>query len=72
MNRHRAPPDITERTRAFVDAFGVERAARTLGVGRETVLRLAGGLPVRRGSIALVRESLAARDAAAERKDRGL
>lgn len=38
--------------------FGVPDTARRLGLHRETVLAVAAGVPVRAGSLALVRERL--------------
>lgn len=42
-----------------VEASGVNRVARALGVGREAVCRVASGMPTRRGTLALVRQAIA-------------
>jgi len=55
---------LAARVKALVDREGVSAAARTLGVSREAVARLAGGLDVRRGTVALAEKSLATLDAA--------
>lgn len=56
-------PDITDRERETVRAvlidLGEERAAQRLGVGRRALLRIAAGLHVRPGTIALLRLALA-------------
>lgn len=44
-------------------SFGLEAVAKWLNVGRDTLVRLIGGLPVRRGSIAIVRQAIADRGA---------
>jgi hypothetical protein len=61
-----APPTVTltnaERTAlAFlrVEAHGIFRAFALVGVSRDTYERAAGGLPIRRGSAALIRMALA-------------
>lgn len=41
------------------EARGIFRAAALLGVSRDTYERAAGGLPIRRGSAALIRMALA-------------
>jgi hypothetical protein len=54
--------DATERRvlRALVDRVGLVAAARQLGVAREPVVRVLGGLGVRRGTTAIIRAALAA------------
>lgn len=47
--------------RRLVQQRGVAGAARMLGVSRGVVASAAGGIGVRRGSLELVREALAAR-----------
>lgn len=46
--------------KALMLADGERAACRKLGIDRTTAARVAAGLPVRRGTLALVRESLAA------------
>ena len=41
-----------------VEAHGIFQAAAILGVSRDTYERAAGGLPIRRGSAALIRMAL--------------
>jgi hypothetical protein len=45
------------------EARGISRASGLVGVSRDTYERAAGGLPIRRGSAALVRTALARTDA---------
>ncbi len=60
-------PDDDIRTRAakLVREQGPNGAAKDLGVGRETVLSLAAGARVNRGTLALIRERLRRGNAAA-------
>lgn len=50
--------DLRKRVRALVDARGVDRAARALGLTKEPVLRFCAGLEVRAGTIALVERNI--------------
>lgn len=54
---------LAARVKALADREGVSAAARILGVSREAVARLAGGLDVRRGTVALAEKGLDALDA---------
>ena len=51
------------RVRRLVDELGVVAAAKALGLGHTTITRLANGLDVRAGTLALVREKLSELDA---------
>jgi hypothetical protein len=42
-----------------VEAHGIWKASALVGVSRDTYERAAGGLPIRRGSAALIRMALA-------------
>jgi len=52
------PPDVIARARVYVEALGLQKAARNLGVGREGLARVVAGLRVRRGSLLLVARGL--------------
>lgn len=54
-----APLDLSA-LRATVAALGTLPAAARLGVNRESLLRLLAGLPVRRGTLALIHQNLSA------------
>jgi hypothetical protein len=41
-----------------VDELGVLKTAANVGVSRETIVRIIAGLPVHRGSVALLRQHL--------------
>jgi hypothetical protein len=59
--RGSAPPaEIRESCRELVERCGGSRAAKRLGISRDALMALAGGLPVQAGTIALARERLAA------------
>lgn len=49
-----------QQLRKLVDSQGLAAAARTLGLSRGVVASSAGGIGVRRGSLELIREALAA------------
>lgn len=53
-----SPEELTE-LRAFVEGVGMNEAARRLEVSRETVTRALALVPIRRGSVALLRSQLA-------------
>jgi hypothetical protein len=48
--------------RAYVDRVGILAAVDRLRVGRESVARAIGGMPIRRGTIVIVRAALATVD----------
>ena len=54
------PPSSTVKSavRACVEERGVSHAAIFLGIGREATARIAAGLGVRRGTLALVERAL--------------
>lgn len=54
------PAEIRESCRELVERCGGHRAARKLGMSRDAVMALAGGLPVNAGTVALARERLEA------------
>ncbi len=60
-----ASPELVERVRSYVDAYGVLPASKMLDSSREVVTRVLSGLGVRRGSIAMIQGALARRDALA-------
>lgn len=53
------PPGVRDAVRRMVDEAGVLATGRALGVSEPAVLRLAGGLAVRRGTVAQVEAALA-------------
>jgi hypothetical protein len=56
-------PEVIQRVAAEVGRVGTARASKVLGLGRESVARIVAGLPVRAGTLALLRERLATIDA---------
>jgi hypothetical protein len=59
-----SPPtdeEIRAQIARLVRETSTQRAATALGLTRETTARIAGGLPVRDGTMALAREKLAKR-----------
>lgn len=60
------PVEMQERVRTYVETYGTQRARAILGgVSGETLARVCAGLLVHRGSVALISQAFAARDAAA-------
>ena len=57
-------PTIVAAVRRLVAREGSIRTAQLLGVGRDVVTRLRGSLPVRRGSLVIAAQALAAIDPA--------
>ena len=55
-----APPDIIDAVAALVRERGEPGAVQLLAISRLTLARVLGGLGVRAGTLALVRERLAA------------
>jgi hypothetical protein len=55
-----ATSDVRNEVARRVKRSTVTAVARALGMPREQIARIAGGLPVRLGTIALARERLAA------------
>lgn len=53
-----APQALSDRLRAMFEAEGETIIVRRLGIDRGTLVRVIAGLPVRRGTIALVQEAL--------------
>jgi hypothetical protein len=55
---HIPPKELITKVRAIVARVGIRGAARELGIGRESVVRLHGALPVKAGTIAMVERAL--------------
>ena len=55
-----APPGVVAAAATLVRLHGVGRAADMIGISRNVCLALAGGMPVRRGTVALASQCLAA------------
>jgi hypothetical protein len=55
-------PTIVAATRRLTAREGVARAARLLGIPRDTLTRLRGGVPVRRGTLIIAVQALSALD----------
>jgi hypothetical protein len=53
------PHEIKEAVRLLIEQHGTVRTAKALRMSDSTAARIAGGLPVRSGSIALAKERLA-------------
>jgi len=53
-----APREIQDRVKKLIDRDGVGHVAEKLGISKESVLRVASGMPVRAGTIALVEQKL--------------
>jgi hypothetical protein len=49
-----APAEVQARVRRVIDANGVVQAAKILGVSRNTLANIVGGLGVHPGTVALV------------------
>ena len=47
-----------ERARRLIAALGAPAAAKRLGLGRDTIIRVAAGMPIHRGTLALLEKSL--------------
>jgi len=58
MQKVTASPELAARVREMLVADGVLPTSRRLGFPRETLLRLAFQLPVRRGTTALLERAL--------------
>lgn len=56
-------PELVARVRLLAEQEGVSRAAKILGVAKEPLARVCGGLRVHLGTLAAMREALAAIDA---------
>lgn len=54
-----APQAVSDRLRALFQAEGETTIVKRLGIDRGTLVRVIAGLPVRRGTVALVEEALA-------------
>lgn len=52
------PSDIKSAVRDHIAEYGVTEGAVKLGIGREATARIAAGLGVRRGTLALVEQAL--------------
>lgn len=59
------PEDHRRRIRSLIDEHGEVGAGELLGISRQALARAVGGLGVRAGTAALVREALAKLDEAA-------
>lgn len=51
-------PHELDAMRAFVEQFGEESAAQQFLIGRQTIVRALSGLPLQRGTVALIRLTL--------------
>jgi hypothetical protein len=51
-------PELATAVHRMVSADGAVRAAAALGVAREAAVRIAAGLPVRRGTLLLAEQAL--------------
>lgn len=58
MSPARPPIDVRAEVAHLIRTGTVRGTAAKLGVSRESLARICGGLPVRPGTVALVRESL--------------
>ena len=59
-----APPDMQRAVAALIREYGIDGAARQLGIGREQVLRIVARYGVRVGTLAVARERLWLREQA--------
>lgn len=57
---HLPSRELVARIQKLVELVGMVRASRDLGIGREALARLAGGLRVRAGTISLAEQAIAA------------
>lgn len=60
------PPAVVAATRRLVAREGLAHVPALLGVARDVVIRLCGGLPMRKGSLLVARQALAALDPTVE------
>ncbi|MFO0658907.1 MAG: hypothetical protein U0165_03600 [Polyangiaceae bacterium] len=49
-----------EGIRALVTTYGVDKSAKMLGIAREAMVRVLAGLPVRKGTVLVILDSLRA------------
>lgn len=56
---------VRDRAQAVLEALGPDAAGRVLGVARHTLVGLLAGMPVRRGTLAIVELRLGVAEAAA-------
>lgn len=54
----KAPPDIIKKLKALVDEHGMTGAVKKLQIGKQTIARALGGLKLRAGTRAILREKL--------------
>lgn len=52
------PAALVAHARRYVETHGVNHTARELGISRQALAALLAGLPVRRGSVAVVAQAL--------------
>jgi hypothetical protein len=65
-----APSETRRAVAALIRELGIERASRELSIGREQVVRIAGGFGVRIGTLAIARERLCQYEQARNRPNR--
>ena len=53
-----ASKEVQDAIRAMIFKRGAVKTAEDLGIGREAVLRLVGGIPVRAGTLSMVVQKL--------------
>lgn len=61
--RRTAPPEIAAEVRLLVETEGVSRTREILGIAKEPIVRIAAGLPVQPGTVALAALALEKRAA---------
>jgi hypothetical protein len=57
-----APDHVQERVKKMIDDEGAVGAATTLGISRESAVRIAGGVPVRHGTLVVVLQKLGVKE----------
>lgn len=53
-----APKDVQSRVAAYINEHGIIDAAKFFGLSRETIAKVAAGVNVNAGTVALVKEKL--------------
>ena len=62
-----APENVRKRVKTMIDFFGTVETAARLEMSRDAVARIAGGIPVRLGTLGLAEKYIENEDAKAKR-----
>ena len=53
-----APQELRDEVKRMIDKHGAVEAGNLLGISRESVVRVAGGIPVRAGTLVMVEREM--------------